>query len=394
MSSKAFTSKVGYHTQSRNFTSKWGPVYQDWGKLSQTDDDISIVAYSNRAPLIKSNRVNATNYHRKIGNIVSLTSPRVQTSSHRYKADSSIACRGIELYGVPHGSSYGSPSVSIPQWMTDKVVQDCQIKLSGLAANLMEDFGQAKQTVNLLWGIFSTIVKLYTLARKGQWRKLRRTLRGMGYRPSKKVSNGWLAYYYGIRPLVGTMDALCQAARPKQKVLRAQRKLEQPVDPNDFVRYYLTGMSTGAQAKQLVRCGMTVAVKMDSTLAYWSTLGFTGSFASDALVTAWALTPYSFIVDWVLPVERFLRTRTWGSGIEYRTGYISKVLKCNGTFRATNVMTGAGDSGDMPVVQVDSLQFQRLAYNTFTPPSGLSLKLSLSSTQAINALALINQRRK
>lgn len=394
MSTRAFTSKVGFYTQSRYFTSRWGPVSQDWDKLSQEYNRNEITAYSNKGPTIKSDGKTPTSYYRKVGNITSLAAPRVQTSSHRYKADSSIGLRGITLYSVPHGSAYSSPQVSLPQWMTDKVVQDAMSDIQDIRANLMEDFAQVNQTLGLLWGIFSTIVKIYVLMRKRKWRKIRRLLRGFKYKTSQKISSAWLAYYYGIKPLVSTMDALCQTAKPRQRAVSATRKVRQPVDPMGFVEFHLSGMASGAKAEMLAICGLKVAVNTSSTLSYWQSLGFTGMFANDALVTAWALTPWSFVVDWVLPVERFLRTRTWGSGIAYQHGYVSKVLKCNGTFRATNVMTGAGDSGNMPVVQVDSLSFQRTAYNHFTPPSGLALNLSLTSTQAVNAIALITQRRK
>lgn len=393
MSTRAFTSKVGYYTQSRYFTSEWGPRYQDWDKLSQVYNGYEITGYSNKGPTIKSDGVTPTPYFRKIGNITSRVAPRVETSSHRWKADSSIGLRGISLYGVPHGTAYSNPSVSLPQWMTDKVIQDCMSDIQDIRANLMEDFAQVNQTVGLLWGLFATIVKLFIMMRKRQWRKIRRLLRGFNYKPSRKISSAWLAYYYGIKPLVSTMDALCQTAKPRQRIVSATRRVRQPVDPMDFVRFYLSGIASGAKAEMLAVCGLKVAVNTSSTLSYWQSLGFTGMFANDAVVTAWALTPWSFVVDWILPVERFLRSRTWGSGIAYQNGYVSKVLRCNGTFRATNSMTGLGDSGDMPVVQVDALLFQRTAYNLYTPPSGLALNLSLTSTQAINALALITQRR-
>lgn len=387
----AHTSKVGYYRDTRHFTYMWGPKSQSFGNLSQVTERSYLVAVSNRAPLVKSDGIRATTYHRKVGRIDSLASPRVVTDSHKYESETSIGFRGATLRESPHGSFYSDPGTTVPAWMSDKVIQDCISELNDVRALLIEDFFQAKQTLDTAVSIFNTIVKLFMLAWRKQWRKLRRMLRSLGHEPSRKMANSWLMYYYGIRPLVSTMGAVLESYNGKVRLAEAKRKLSNPVDPAGFVVGY-GGTVVNGPAAQHVRCGLSVAIAMDSTMRTWNAFGVTGN-GIDAAVALWAITPYSFVVDWLLPVERWLSTRRWSSGIKYQTGYVTRVLTCDATAVVTNPMTGGNDRGTLPKVRVRCMQFSRTAYNSFTPPSGLNLDWSLTPTNLVSAAALIIQRR-
>lgn len=385
----AHTSKVGYHEmkipighQSRY---RSGGSWSDW-----FDENLQnrLLAVSNKSDTIKSDGIRPTPYVRKVGRIFS-SSWFQGTGTHEKRGPDSAVV--ITLVGRPHGSSYSTPPVNLPSWMTDKVIQQCMEDLMDKRANILEDLGQAKKTLSQLVSIFNTIVKFYTMIRKGQWRKLRRALRGVGRRPAKKVSNAWLGWYYGIKPLISTFDALCGSYNDTNRLISAKRKLSHAVDPNGFASGLdckVTGM-----AEQRVKCELTVAMKASADFRYWSSLGITGDYASDALVTVWALVPYTFVIDWILPVERFLRTRRFVSTVDYQFGYLSKSLVCDATATADVVGIGLGSkSKPGAVAQVKCMQFQRTVHN-YSPPSGLSINQSLNPINLVNAAALIIQRR-
>lgn len=391
----AHTTAYGFKSLSEMQRFKESPLYTYTGKPQKRIYNASrtaVTAYSNRPAPVKGNFVTPMNYYRKVGRLWSLSEVEVDTSSHFFIADKSFGYRCFALTRYPHGSDYGSSTVSIPGWMTDKVIQDCVMSLNSIQANILEDLAQTKQTVTMLWDIFRTIVELFILVKNRRWRGLAKRLKKK--RP-KDAAGAWLMFYYGIKPLVGTFTALCDSQGPRYKTVKRRNRVSQPVDVDAFVTGPLSWVSEGS-AYQRAECGMTIRVKMDSTLAYWSSLGLSdpsgGATSLDALVTLWAIAPYSFVLDWILPVERFLRTRSWTSGIDYQTGYVSKTLTCDGTVTGTNVMTGAGDHGSLPKCKVGCMQFQRIAYNNYAPPSGLHLKDSLTSTQALNAVALIVAR--
>lgn len=386
MYAPAHTTKIGWHVERPTIKYERrarSPIYE-WGPQTQQ----CYTGYSNKRPTIKSDGSAPTPYYRKIGRLLNGGSFHLLSPSHEVRGDDSRVA--FSLYGLPYGTSYANAIVQPPAWMKNQVIQQCMQRLMDVRANLMEDFAQAKRTMSMISQIFGLIVKLYLIARKGQWRKLRRLLRGMGHRPAKKAANGWLMYYYGIRPLVSTIGTLCASGGPRQKIASERAKVTSNLDPSPFVTGYQVVVS--GEAGWRSQCGMTVGLNIDSSLAYWSTLGFTQNFADDALVTAWALLPYSFVIDWILPVERFLRTRRFQSGIAFHHGYLSNTLYCNG--QATGKMAGLVTSpiDGVAVAKVKCLLFQRETY-AFTPPSGLALNLSLTPTNLINAAALLIQRR-
>lgn len=375
------TSKTGYHTFSRQTNFYYRPTW--WWK-DTVHTSTPVFWYSNKPPITKGTPPFATDYFRKIGVISSLSVYKGSTSAYTWRGDSAIHNNAITLYGTPYGTSYGSNTVTIPGWMTDKVIQGCIEDLHDLRANILEDFAQALSTVDTMWTVYKLILALFVSCLRKDFRYVRRELRKRGL-PST-AANGWLMYYYGIRPLVSTLYALSDSYHPKVKVRTVSRKVTQAVDPKGFVTWAYDVTASG-RAEQGAKCGMSVAVNLTADMSMRNALGI--SQMSDLRATAWALVPYSFVVDWLLPVERFLRTRTWASGLKYQSGYVDKRLFCDSTYSRPN---GFGP-GTPATARVRALLFERLAYNTYTPPSGLNLKLSLTSTQSVSALALIQQRR-
>lgn len=352
--------------------------------------DLATYAVTNRPAPVTGSPPLATSYYRKLCYLTSMNSVEVSTTSHDLQGDSSIHSRGVQPNMSPHGSNYGSSSVTAPQWMTDQCVQGCMEALLDLRANILEDAGQAKQTVEMMASIVKTIVDLFLIAWKRDWKALRRRLKRYGN--VRSGANGWLMYYYGIRPLVSTLQALADSYPAKRKLKNVVRKISDPVDPLGFVDSPLVrDIRASGTAEIGVKVGMTIAVDMTATISAFTSLGL-ASPMSDSVVTAWALVPYSFVVDWILPVERYLRTRSWQSGLAYQSGYIDKRLLCDAMFTTHDPMTGANDRGSLPKVKLEAIQLQRIAYNSFSPPSGLSFKLSLNPTQTVNAIALAIQR--
>lgn len=400
MTVAAHTNSVGYFRLLTTVKASYDVRSVPFGSLRQTTTRSPVTAISNKAPTVYADGVKSTPYFRKVGRITSLAAPKVETSSHRFESESSLGYRGIDMYEGPAGSFYAASSVSLPQWMTDQVIQNAMLELESKRANILEDLAQMHQTIDMAWALFKPIVELFAFYYRHRrnpsaaWKYKRRKKRGDV--TAKEVANHWLAFYYGVKPLISTLDALLANQEPRMKTVSTRKRVSQQLDPRHLVVGSSSITCDAGKLEQRAQCGMTVKVELSSTLSYWSSLGLSGPGGSatdlDALVTLWAIAPWSFVVDWILPVERFLRTRAFSSGIVYQTGYVSKTLTGSGTFTETNPMTGSGDAGVLPRVRVDCHQFNRLAYNHFVPPSGLTLYLSLTSTQTFNAIALILQR--
>lgn len=385
----AHTSKVGFHTLYANVNMEASYVSNgSWTPWQRSTDKRMILAYSYKTPSINSDGVYPTQYTRKIGRLL-FSSWEQKTNSNKQRGENSAYY--LQLNATPYGMTYSSGNVGVSDWMQNQVIQQCMQDLMDLRANILEDLAQARQTLSQLTNIFNTIVKLFLIIRRRQWRKLRRMLRGLKRDPHKKISNAWLGWYYGIRPLVSTFSAICQSYRPRDGIMVTnKRKASNALDPERFI--VGTSVRVTGNAQERVQCEMAVRITAGADLRYWTSLGLTGNMADDALVTVWALMPYSFVVDWILPVEQFLRTRSFTSSVDYRYGYLSKSVTCDGNADGNAVGIGSGTkSRPGPSAKFKVLMFEREVY-AFQPPSGLSIKQSLNPTNLLNAAALVAQR--
>lgn len=350
----------------------------------------STLGYSYRQMPVDGKPPLATNYSRKVAFVGDKGFSLTNSVANRKLWGSS---RGyFTLDPVPHGSSYSSPDVASPSWMADNVLTNCINQLLDIKANLLEDAAQARQTVSMMADILRFIIDLYLLGLKGFWRRLRKLLRSRNLPTT--AAGGWLMYYYGIMPLVSTMQALSETYEPRMKIFRASNRVALPVDPLGFIGSVRSSCQcSGGKAAYEVQCALAVRMHMSADLAAFTALGLGPEQWTNAIVTAWAIVPYSFVVDWILPVESYLRTRTWGSLVDYQSGYVTKRLVCDAEFTRVsgipNIGANAQATGVFPKISVKAIQMQRIAHNGAAPTPGLSMRISLTPPQLTSAIALV-----
>lgn len=378
----------GFRTS--NGLSKYTHVTNGWRVREYQDPYVR--SYQNKPDPINGNYVNPTPYFRKIclltQNYFDLT--RVP---YRLYGDSGYL---FGLASIPHGSNYADPEVVVPDWMISNTTQAAMLEMEGMSANFMEDFAQAKQTVAQLAVIYENICHLLSLIALRRWKQIGKLLR-----PTVSgAANDYLAWKYGILPLVGTFNALTKDYSPRYGTFRVRKRAELAVDPLGFINNtsapYCVVVS--GKASQQVQVGLTCRVKMSADLVRQAATRWDTLDARELLATGWALLPYSFVLDWLIPVESWLLTRSWSSYIEFQSGYVTKRLICDAEFiRAYAIPRLSGMApitGSWPRATVKSLQMKRMAYNSYTPPHGLTVKWPLSPSQLTSAAALLVQRGK
>lgn len=212
-------------------------------------------------------------------------------------------------------------------------VEDCRNKAalriqkqaSGVQVNLAQFFAERKQTADLL---ASTATRIYEAARalkRADLRGLMRTLsiessisgkslanriRRVERTPvSKRLANHWLEFQYGWKPLLS--DVYASAELIAAKVADTQMT---------HGRLRSSSVGSGAESTHNPTVGIWVnrstahRVEVRSRLKYHlenvgsQVLAQTG--ITNPALLAWELLPYSFIVDWFLPVGNYLEGMT------------------------------------------------------------------------------------
>lgn len=271
--------------------------------------------------------------------------------------------------------------------------------------NIAQFWAERKQTINLIADSATKIAGFLMALKKGDIIKAGKAL---GSRPSRRIrrnyrelktqsvrdasADAWLAMQYGWKPLLsdvyGAVDTLFERVSDIQRFMaksKAVRSAEVPStwypgrNPNGVWNYRSSYKLT---IKYTYMFDVT-----QSALNQQMRLGLT-----NPLQLAWELVPYSFVVDWFLPIGNALSNLDATIGVSFSTG--SKVVRMetnhyieegpdprNDKF---DYFRGGG-SGYSKIVTVT-----RSVESSFPSPTMPELKNPLSVTHALNALALLS----
>ncbi len=238
------------------------------------------------------------------------------------------------LHVLDHTGTNGSPQAiynrAVALNLKNRAVSECRQKAAEVKLDLSEAFAGLPETV--------LMVALRTKQVLTAWRSMRRgDFRGaaaaLGLSPRrwhktlgiKSTQQAWLELQYGWLPLLGdiwsgiklTNDLLSGA----QHHAYAKRQLE-----TDLWTYGLTsgGPSTWVNP-QITTWGRTsVDVRYnfrvsDTNLAFLNSLGVLNPF-----YTVWVAVPFSFLVDWFLPIGDWLQSISSTLGLQFIDGYITQ----------------------------------------------------------------------
>lgn len=269
------------------------------------------------------------------------------------------------------------------------------------------DIGMAlatrKQTVDLLASTAAQLVRAYSAARRGKWAQAAREL---GIRNSvrpgtKSASSGWLQLQFGWMPLVNDIYGaygLLQRG-PKSEgdlvVLRVKDQDSGVVDSTE--NYYPYGSQYGG-GKLKVR----KLYRRDLKQSFWYKLNSAALFEAqssgltDPAVVVWDLVPFSFVIDWLLPVGQFLRNCTADVGFDYLGGSQTYFERRSVDVEVGEVITPSGGGYQEHRVFFEgggtSSSFKMERVPLAAPGAEMYLKNPFSSFTVITSLALLTQR--
>jgi hypothetical protein len=249
--------------------------------------------------------------------------------------------------------------------------------------------GELSQTTSLITGNCEKVLSAYRALRRGNPVDCTRILFGSSRGPRKldtrDLANFWIELQYGWKPLLSDVS---EAVKSIDALRRKQNVVFRVSKRTTLSTSGVTSQSNWTNEKIT---GVALKAKFYDTCSRMQSLGLTSP-----VNVAWELLPWSFVVDWFVPVGTYLSSASLLSGLNYDV-VISKIQSIEAN-SANHLVTGL--SGRTPykyyggVYHISKCEFDRsVAHNPSIPlPSAKTMSQALSWGHLENAAALIRQQ--
>lgn len=250
--------------------------------------------------------------------------------------------------------------------------------------NLAQSCAEYRQTCSMFGKLASDMFSAFRSLRKdcglSALVKLLKTPRG---RVEKGIANRWLEYQYGFRPLMQDLHNVADdmTRRPREGF---DRRISKRTTQRENWAWELP--APGIPGNPTVKRDETWTYQLRTTAIYTVSEPGIAQLSSYGITNpaelAWELIPYSFVVDWMIPVGDYLASLDALLGVSNLKVYSSyrldidhfvNCLEATGSYRHTRFVRLASRDG---------LELPRLIY-----------KPSSSLTAVLNGLALLRQMR-
>lgn len=201
------------------------------------------------------------------------------------------------------------------------------------------------------------------------------------------LGGAWLQGYYGWGSLAS--DAFSLDAALRSKVQEPQ---------------YITSSSTTRVSRRLGPSQTTGEVQTAYDVSGLVKVGYKATIESEfarnaerwglinPFTIAWELVPFSFCVDWVIPIGNTLSSLSADAGLKFVDGYVSRVADTRVTHTRRNANIYATEYDPQPgSYQIQNKRFTRRLATSFEPPRLYANENPFNTTRIVNAVALINQ---
>lgn len=217
----------------------------------------------------------------------------------------------------------GERALTITQREKDILMLKHREKIGGKATNMLDIVRTRHETVGMIAGNVRAIATAYRHLRKGKWKKAKRALRvTKSHEPiGKDVPARWLELQYGWLPLLGDIHAIGNQMfrEPVFSVRSTRFKTE------DF-KGGRTFEDMGHQVRNIyserVVTRYTFVTEFEILSPAVTTLDNLGVL-NPGLV-AWEAVPFSFVLDWLIPIGDWIGTLTDLKGVRIKRHYYTQ----------------------------------------------------------------------
>jgi len=260
-------------------------------------------------------------------------------------------------------------------------------KVRNREIDLGVSLGEYRETASFVAGAMVKTAKSYKQLKRGDVSGALQTLTGKRNNRWADIpgaaSNTWLAYSYGLKPLIKDVsDAV--------KVL--DKGLRDPSRPVVVRESMVKSVSGSASDNGEYHDSISGSVRVSGKVEFWienpvlytlEQVGFV-----NPLSVAWELVPFSFVVDWFVPVGDFLTNVIPPQGVEFVSGCIA--YRGEGTHVGWTTINYA--SGWYTSMEEREIFKGRTPLTSFPRYSTKVPDLSLSKNQIASGMALLWQQ--
>jgi hypothetical protein len=272
-------------------------------------------------------------------------------------------------------------------------------KLKGEGTNVANMLGERKQIVKSVESLLNTIVYTVRDLRRGN---VTSAIRRMGGDPltaralrKKDIANQWLSLQYGWKPLLSDVYGLVQGLHKRVQtnpwtVMKVSAKARSTKASPELGGGIAGNKSRGTLVTDALT-GYMIRVKPDERIAELAALGVT-----NPAVVAWEITPWSFVVDWFIPIGTYLEQFTAADGWVFLDGCVSTLVRVRESVEGNwqnNYTTAGWNYTDMRNISGDfrTAVFTRSVLSSIPIPELPRFKNPISVGHIENSIALLSQ---
>jgi len=277
--------------------------------------------------------------------------------------------------------------------LTSKAETECRLKLAQADINVGVALGELRETIRHLVESAFRLIRWVFWAKKGSWRMIRRDLglKGPGSH-GRDLSQNWLEYQFAWLPLMGDVfgawSEFQKSVASRAHTLRVSRSV------SDSGTRSFTNPSGQAGYTSITvpyEIGVTCSLLGQVSQPGLNRLAALGLI--NPLSIAWELMPFSFTIDWLIPVGSVLEALTSTIGVSFVSGSLTRRVSvsasglngfCLGTVHAKGVVT-------VGKVDIKGVHIKRATYGSFPMPSWYANPNPITSTKVLSSIALALQ---
>lgn len=236
---------------------------------------------------------------------------------------------GTVIEDVPVSWNNGLLSFDNSQYYTpsyrplSEALDSLLAKVKGHEFNLGVDLAQGKQTVNLLTSNLRKLGRAALSLRRGNFKAAARELgaqsRTTRLKPSD-ISGRWLELQYGWLPLISSSY---NASVAFAEIMNGPRKVLFRASSSRSTTFNLSTAPSSYSLFTGGRVRVALQYEMYEEMSAARQLGL-----QDPLSIAWELTPWSFVIDWFVPIGTYLSNLNQIPTLKGRW-LVTSSIKCN-----------------------------------------------------------------